>query len=475
MNPGTSMFWASPPQDHTNPTEAFPERGPDGKILVIPRLEQDYPQAAKYWTKRKFEDFRRAEDVTVPGATKGSKGPARLKFSNENVMMQFVIDVHGNVIDGDRASAIRAEMRAWIRGRQDLPETWKGGASVEMKAALYKHMYECFPELQLGDFDWKVEQIAIDVYAQIAVGLRRKKKSLKKKASKTSKKRANHIPRDSAMEMDLDEAPYRMRAQSEDHHGPAPDIITEVNISGGSALQAIAGAQEPSPLAVPDSPLFASQDASPSLEASTANPVASGGMPAPVSHNSQQGSSIVSATTLADVCATLNAARTDDHSGLEIVASDGRSNTSESAPRSRAHSTHADNVPQSAQIPLIIPDPLADLWATSETGPNGNAASPPPSPPPTAGPSTAVGTTSTKASKNDARVRVWPPTPSKMKPKDLCARIWSARNPEGTEAEFDAFYKEKIPTQNMRHRYIRLDGELEAAPSKKGAPKTGNI
>ncbi|EJF57122.1 hypothetical protein DICSQDRAFT_129696 [Dichomitus squalens LYAD-421 SS1] len=380
---------------------------------------------AKYWTKRKFDDYRRADDVTVLGATKGRKGPTRLRISNENVTMQFVIDAHGNPIDGDRASAIRSEMRAWLRGRDDLPETWKAGASVEMKTALYKHMYECFPELQLNDFDWKVEQIAIDVYSQFAGSLRRKNKSLKKKSSRGSKKRTRDIPPDSSIAMNLDDAPFRMPSQS-----------AERDIAGPSTIPS---GQDNNALVVPESAAIPSPHDSPGIEESTCalDPIARNDILAQESAHAEQSSSPLLANALADVCATFNAARTDTQSGFESVATHGLGNVSDG--------------PQAPKSRIIIPDPLADMWATLGPSPNGDSNPPSPSPRPSPGPSNAVDTTAINASKPDALPRVWPPTPSKTKPKDLCARIWKSRNPEGTETQFDTFYKERIPTQNMRH------------------------
>ena len=136
------------------------------------------------------------EQITIPGATKARQGPGRLRKDNENVSMRYVIDVHGNVVDGDRAEAIRDCMRAWLRGRTDLPSTWKHHAAEELKKTLYEHMYQRFAELQLCDFDWKVERIAIDVFPQVMAANRKHAKATKvskKKKSKKSKKRTHGI------------------------------------------------------------------------------------------------------------------------------------------------------------------------------------------------------------------------------------------------------------------------------------------
>ena len=141
------------------------------------------------------------EQITIPGATKARQGPGRLRKDNENVSMRYVIDVHGNVVDGDRAEAIRDCMRAWLRGRTDLPSTWKHHAAEELKKTLYEHMYQRFAELQLCDFDWKVEKIAIDIFPQVMAANRKHAhaaKANKKKKSKKSKKRVHGMSPSSA-------------------------------------------------------------------------------------------------------------------------------------------------------------------------------------------------------------------------------------------------------------------------------------
>lgn len=154
---------------------------------------------------------------------------------------------------------------------------------------------------------------------------------------------------------------------------------------------------------------------------------------------------------------------------------------------------------------LIYSACSAGMWATLNDASDHELSPPlhPPTPaiPPPAKPPRKSAATSA------VEVHVWPPTPSKSRPKyvalcrlfsllthpfrDKCARIWSARNPDGTEDEFNAFYKEKIPSQHLRNvrlpppclhppdaallqKYIQFDGDMDAAPSRNRKPR-GNV
>ncbi|TBU42638.1 hypothetical protein BD309DRAFT_962589 [Dichomitus squalens] len=115
------------------------------------------------------------------------------------------------------------------------------------------------------------------------------------------------------------------------------------------------------------------------------------------------------------------------------------------------------------------------MWPTSGTAPLSLPNSRSPSPDPDVALGRGRQITSTKPSKSDINPRVWPPTPSKTKPKDQCARIWKSRHPEGTESEFDKYYKEAIPTQNLRNKYVRNNGDLTASSSRKrGGPSAAS-
>ncbi|TBU61732.1 hypothetical protein BD310DRAFT_812828, partial [Dichomitus squalens] len=468
--------WSSvcaPPLDRT---ASFPERNANGQVLVLPRREQDYPRAAKFWTKRKYEAWIKSDDFTVPGAIKGRQGPGRLKLANENVNVQFVVDAHGNVIDGDRAAAIRAEMRTWLRGRDHLLESWKGGATLQMKAELYAHMYTRFPELQLNDFDWKVEQIAIDLFSQFAAAVRRKTKSMKKKPSKKAKKHAREsdgdIPCSSHGPVDLDDTFYQISGQSEDHVPPS------VSLSSCVAIDSVFIQSLPSHMMrEPDVISVRMSSETPTMSSSSQHPRQSdhvrGSSTSAIFSCSQPKDSAPTSMpdAIADACAAINTSRSEPNNEPEGVAAPTDSRGSSSEPNDPMVTRDADsgdgNSGDHRDSSLNIPNPLAGMWPASGPGPESPPKSRSPSAVPDLRSSAARKTLSAKPSKMDTQARVWPPTPSKTKPKDQCARIWKDRHPDGTEAEFDKYYKESIPTQNLRNKYVRNNGDLTAVSGRK--------
>ncbi|TBU29208.1 hypothetical protein BD311DRAFT_721123 [Dichomitus squalens] len=492
---------SGPPVDRT---AYFPEHGANGQILVLPRREQDYPHAAKFWTKRKYETWTKSADFTVPGAIKGRQGPGRLKQSNENVKMQFVIDVHGNPIDGDRAVAIRAAMRDWLRGRTDLPDSWKGGATLQMKTALYAHMYARYPELQLNDFDWKVEQIAIDVFSQFAAIVRRKSKLVKKRASKKSRKRARvesdgDAPWDSPRPVDLNDAIYHISAPCDTTSiGPSRVIAAEANIPSvrfwcpfeHSVRTHYAFIQSlPSHgIAEPELPNNVTASERPIVQPTPRRPcthsehLSGGSTPIPMSRTELGDSATPSVLdVLADACATIHNSRSAPNNQPHSPTSPTHSRSVSYAPEQNSATvpSGADSGDGNSGLPvnsqLHIPNPLAGMWPTSGTAPLSLPNSRSPSPDPDVALGRGRQITSTKPSKSDINPRVWPPTPSKTKPKDQCARIWKSRHPEGTESEFDKYYKEAIPTQNLRNKYVRNNGDLTASSSRKrGGPSAAS-
>ncbi|KAI1788014.1 hypothetical protein LXA43DRAFT_1097696 [Ganoderma leucocontextum] len=479
---GASSHWTTASAPATDRTALFPECGPDGKVLVLPRREIDYPHAAKYWTKRKFESSQK-DEVTMPGATKGRQGPGRLKRNNENVGMQFVIDVRGNTIDGDRAEAIRDCMRTWLRGRTDLPATWKHGVSEEMRKALYGYMYERFEELQLCDFDWKVEKIAIEVFPQVTAAIRKRTQAVKasKKKTKKGKKRAREsdgeaFEKDNAV--DLEFAPYQMPPEF-DEHGPgspsshptsASHFVSESHPASEPAAKRLCpesardntapgDCHDAPPPAGNDTPSSAHNDTSPSGLDSAPSP-ALDDIPSPISVGQVSRSSLSSGLeVLATVCMHVLASCADAEQGSETPPTAPKASGLPNQSDLQDDTAHANVDCVEGGSTLNIPDPLANMWAvvdaTSDRAPS-------PSPPPTAPAVPALA----PAKPPKKLVGASAAEPSKDRPKDKCLRIWSARNPGGTNDEFNVFYKDKIPTQYLRNKYIRCDGDMGAVPSR---------
>ncbi|PIL24854.1 hypothetical protein GSI_12740 [Ganoderma sinense ZZ0214-1] len=441
LSPGVPNQWTADPPA-ADRTASFPERDQAGNALILERRECDYPHAAKFWTKRKF-DISQKEEATIPGAVKGRQGPGRLKLNNENVSMQFVIDAHGHSIDGDRAQAIRAEMRSWFRGCKDLPKSWKNGSSVEMRRALYLHMYKTFPELQLANYDWKVEQIAIDVFAQLAAANRKaakKEKSSKAARGRKSRKRARELSSEpeSVGPVDLNDAGYLMLPEYDQqettgsttigsshstsvetphkrhHSGPGPATVNNPSLT--SPVVSLS-----SPLPVDDVPLR--------------SPIPFSAPSVHLDALDNTPSSVLSATnplSQAGACTEENA---------------NESSPPEVQPEEPTPASIDVNIPKEV---YTISNPL---WTALE-GVASSGPLPSPSPPPNPGPSKPAKTL------KKTMAHVWPPTPSNTKPKPVCARIWCKHNPDGTEEMFEVFYKQM--SQYHRKKYIACDGNVPA-------------
>lgn len=51
-----------------------------------------------------------------------------------------------------------------------------------MRKELYERMYKTFPKFQLADYNWKVEHVTTDVFAQLTAN---KRKAMKKNSKPT--------------------------------------------------------------------------------------------------------------------------------------------------------------------------------------------------------------------------------------------------------------------------------------------------
>ena len=55
-----------------------------------------------------------------------------------------------------------------------------------MRKELYERMYKTFPKFQLADYNWKVEHVTTDVFAQLTAN---KRKAMKKNSKPTQSKK----------------------------------------------------------------------------------------------------------------------------------------------------------------------------------------------------------------------------------------------------------------------------------------------
>jgi hypothetical protein len=83
-----------------------------------------------------------------------------------NVMMLYVEEENGEIVNGHVASEIRKYARSvWVHIAKTCgaPAKW-GDAGVKISQAYREHMYSRFPFLQFCELDWKVDLIATDNY-----------------------------------------------------------------------------------------------------------------------------------------------------------------------------------------------------------------------------------------------------------------------------------------------------------------------
>lgn len=128
-----------------------------------PALEEsDYPDVP-FWHFHEFtahEKLTKGESTTngpkLRGSTRASQGI--------NVSMLYVADAQGNVIDGFRATEIRAlAIKLFLRMGVHAPPTWTQG-SIDLQRMFSADICAQYPEMGLCANDWKVQHMAKKMY-----------------------------------------------------------------------------------------------------------------------------------------------------------------------------------------------------------------------------------------------------------------------------------------------------------------------
>ncbi|KAF8809747.1 hypothetical protein BYT27DRAFT_7241127 [Phlegmacium glaucopus] len=144
-----------------------PLLSPCPSILGLKSLHarEDHPDI-KFWTR---SDWVASKDIAVSSDHSGTAARGRSRAARgENVSMNFIEDINGQVIDGHKASEIRKAIRElWVEMDQGgvAPPTWsKVPHTVVMN--FRQRLYDQFPELAYCDGHWKLDKICTDNYSQ---------------------------------------------------------------------------------------------------------------------------------------------------------------------------------------------------------------------------------------------------------------------------------------------------------------------
>jgi hypothetical protein len=163
----------------------------EGRITAI----DDAPFKAQGTDQNEADDDDDGEDgigvcEQSNGAAKGKRGKGRA-LQGENVKMQYIQHVNGDIIDGWRATEIRRYARSIFVGFAmdgKVFSSWVEGADVTSCNHYCHHMVTRFPELGLCDLDWKSELTASEIYSQWRTHWMNKQE-MEKSKGKTSSKR----------------------------------------------------------------------------------------------------------------------------------------------------------------------------------------------------------------------------------------------------------------------------------------------
>ena len=120
----------------------------------------------KFWYKQEWTEFSKNKQAEPADPQVALRGSARAHMGI-NVMMRYIQDRHGFVVDGFTASMMRSLARAiWVEFGISgaAPNTW-GQADLESRNGYYRAMNAGFFELRLCDANWKAEQIATECYS----------------------------------------------------------------------------------------------------------------------------------------------------------------------------------------------------------------------------------------------------------------------------------------------------------------------
>ncbi|CDO72199.1 hypothetical protein BN946_scf184970.g51 [Trametes cinnabarina] len=480
--------------------ETFPEIDEKGWYVDKPRARADFPDVP-YWRKRDWNDAEKSANLsTIPGEERGKKGPTWMA-NGENVSFRFITDAHGVAIDGERAQTIRRRFREfckYLHNNGKAPATWQRGIDTEIVTAYHHWMRTQCYELQLCEDNWKADKVAIlSNYSQWKKKYEKQLAEQAEKAQKTAKqhKKNRHAkiaiaPSDKPTatqdrliedsvsgtehpEALLDDTLYRLsvspppplpairahsgksqspeegpatkRARTDSSNGPteeteAVSTVPPLIFTGALSVPNVSNATGLSAKVCLPNPLTGLTWASDPPAASTPleddfiqpGPTHSkADVPLRGTSAADSGADSVSVPETETITMTVGI----DHDAADVPFKTAATVTSAAdnvgASFDPISETFGDNVAVRATLPKTVETTVsAAKGETIVTTPANVAAS------------------QNKGKKRAPKPRkvttqAWPPPDddSHGRPKDVCARIWSMKNPDGTREEFDVWYK----------------------------------
>ncbi|KAJ7623872.1 hypothetical protein DFH06DRAFT_757814 [Mycena polygramma] len=132
---------------------------------AAPLLRADFPHVL-WWDQKDWNTHNTKDSGISSGAPPGPRGNARAS-AGINVVMLYVQYKSGEVIDGFRATEIRAFATAlfneFARTGMD-PPTWQAGGR-DVQEHFYAEIATKFPEMGYCSSDWKARHMATNMYS----------------------------------------------------------------------------------------------------------------------------------------------------------------------------------------------------------------------------------------------------------------------------------------------------------------------
>ncbi|KAJ7705823.1 hypothetical protein B0H16DRAFT_1704474 [Mycena metata] len=153
------------PMSTSEPGLAASDLGLSAMQATLSPKKSDYP-LVQFWYRHEYNAFldKNKGESTVEGPQR--RGNSRAS-QGINVAMLYVCDEDGKIIDGFRATAIRALTHAFLGRLEEkglAPVTWgKGG--LDMHRNLSAAICAKFPEMGLCENDWKVQYMVTNMYS----------------------------------------------------------------------------------------------------------------------------------------------------------------------------------------------------------------------------------------------------------------------------------------------------------------------
>ncbi|KAI9061278.1 hypothetical protein FKP32DRAFT_1678295 [Trametes sanguinea] len=489
----------------------FPEIDEKGWYVDKPRAKGDFPNVP-YWRKREWNEAEKATNLsTIPGEERRKKGPTRMA-NGENVSFKFITDANGVAIDGERAQTIRRRFREfckYLHNNGKAPATWQRGIDTEIVTAYHHWMRTQCYELQLCEDNWKADKVAIlSNYSQWKKKYEQQLAEQAEKARKAAKKHKKHrhakadaAPADKPAAQDplvednvtgtehpveplLNATLYRfsaspppplpaIRARSERSQSPAKGPAAKRPRTNSSNRSVLLPEQDEAVSTVPpvtdelSSPTISNGPMGLSDKVSMPNPLAglTWSSTAPASSTSQ-----VIDPTHTNTGAPL---RSIPPAGVDSIyvsesetvttATMGINRDASDVPSIGASmSSAADNLVAPSAALHEAPGDIAEVPVTVPTAVN----------------ATAPQNKGKKRAPKPRKVttQAWPPPDddSHARPKDVCARIWSTKNPDGSREEFDLWYKNLSPYKRNRYFVIPY-GSFERQRDVNAATDRGTL